>query len=107
MRTSESPLPMHRIATVWLLLGALLATGCASPLATSGYLSGSRKQDTVVQAADKTPTGDDPRSVSLRKALGEKPVTQEQAFAGVLEQLQEIRAIDPEAERELMADLKE
>jgi hypothetical protein len=107
MRVLARIFQRHGTALPWLCLAAALAQGCASPLAAPSFLSGSRKQEAAETASDKLPAADDPQAIALRKALGEeKPVTQEQALAGVLEQLREIHAIDPEAEREVMADLQ-
>lgn len=91
-----------------LLVVALLATGCAAPL-TGSFLSGSRQQEEWIEshasATDSiVPT---PKEIALKKALAEPAPTQQEALAGVLEQLEQIRAIDPEAERQLMADLKQ
>jgi hypothetical protein len=92
-----------RLSVTSLALTAALASGCAAPL-TSAFLSGSRQQDSVVEAHDGEESG--PRAAAVRKATGEQPVSHEQAFAEVLDELQEIHAIDPQAEAELMADLK-
>jgi hypothetical protein len=95
-----------RLAALKLALVAAATAGCASPLATT-YLPGARHGEKAETAVEPAPTGNDPQAIALRKALGEKPITQDQALAGVLAQLEEIRAIDPEAERELMADLRQ
>jgi murein L,D-transpeptidase YcbB/YkuD len=92
-----------RLSVTSLALTAALASGCAAPL-SSTFLSGSRQQDSVVEAHDGEESG--PRAAAVRKATGEQPVSHEQAFAQVLDELQEIHAIDPQAEAELMADLK-
>ena len=93
----------NRIAIAAWLLAATVHAGCAAPL-TTGFLGAVRKKDKT--ADTEVTSADSPRSAALRKATGET-LSQEQAFASVLDELQEIRAIDPEAERELMADLKE
>ena len=94
-------------SAAWLLLAATLHAGCAAPL-TSTLLPGARKQDAKVEShVDVDPNDRSPRAAALRKATAQQPQTQEEAFAGVLNELQAIRAIDPEAERQLMADLQE
>jgi hypothetical protein len=104
---SSAALSSTRLAALKLALVAVATAGCASRLATTSYLPGSRHGEKAEAAVETAPTGNDPQAVALRKAMGEKPITQDQALAGVLAQLEEIRAIDPEAERELMADLRQ
>ena len=91
------------------LLVAALATGCASPL-TTALSPGAWKQETPA-AATETPAeaaaAATLRAQALQKAMAGEEVPQDQAFAEVLDQLQAIRAIDPEAERELIAELKQ
>jgi len=95
-----------RTFAISCLLVAGLPAGCAAPLAPS-LLSSSRRQEAQATAIDEQSARDDgPKSAAVRKATAE-PLTHEQALAGILDELQEIRAIDPEAERELMADLRE
>jgi hypothetical protein len=90
-----------------LLLAALLHMGCAAPL-TSTLLPASHDKDTKVEPhAPVDPNDHSPRANAVRKATGQQPQSQQEAFAGVLKELQEIRAIDPDAERQLMADLQE
>src|SRR5688572_2288067 len=93
---------MRQSVTI-LALTTAITSGCAAPLSTA-YLSGSRQQDSIVEAHDGEDNG--PRAAAVRKATGEQAVSHEQAFAEVLDELQEIHAIDPQAEAELMADLK-
>ncbi|MBA3482326.1 MAG: hypothetical protein H0T51_10970, partial [Pirellulales bacterium] len=98
--------PDRTFSATALLLAALLQTGCAAPL-TTALLPASRERETKVEPhAPVDPNDHSPRANAIRKATGQQPQTQQQAFAGVLKELQEIRAIDPEAERELMADLQ-
>lgn len=91
-------------------LASLAALGCASPFRTD-YLSGSRRLDApgAVQPAAggvDSVAHDDPKTIALRKALGQEHVTQEQALAGVLDQIQEIGAKDPVAQQKLIESLK-
>ncbi len=100
-------LSLRRLCAGGLLaLGA--AIGCASPFSTS-YLSGSRQQEVALAEAEVDPADavNDPKAAALRKANGEEPSNPEEALAGVLGELQEIGAIDPAAQQQLMADLKE
>lgn len=91
----------------WAALVFALAPGCAAPFMTS-YLSGSRRLESEndATASDAPLAPNDPKAAALRKANGQGPATPEEALAGVLEQLEEIRAIDPAAQQEVMADLK-
>ena len=94
-------------SAIALLLAALLHAGCAAPL-TSTLLPASRERETKVEPhAPVDPNDHSPRANAVRKATGQLPQTQQEAFSSVLKELQEIRAIDPEAERQLMADLQE
>jgi hypothetical protein len=81
--------------------------GCTAPLMTS-YLSGSRRVEAEAPAvaSDTAYDPSDPKAIALRKALGEEPASPEVALAGVLDELEAIRAIDPAAQQEVMADLK-
>ena len=54
----------------------------------------------------RSSAANDPKAIALRKANGEEPETPEAALTGVLDELQEIGAIDPAAQQQLMADLK-
>jgi hypothetical protein len=93
----------------WLaLVGAALA-GCASPVSTD-FLSGSRREQPVTAASDQrqpTATDDPVAAAALRKATGAASISEEQAMAGILDDLKEIHAIDPAAEQQLLSDLKE
>ncbi len=94
-------------SATWLLVAACLHAGCAAPLSTS-YLHGPGKQDAKVEPeANAVEPADNPRSAALRKATAAAPQTSEQALAGVLDELHQIRAIDAEAEAQLMADLEQ
>ena len=109
-----NPVDWHnsRIALACGILSLAALAGCAAPFSTS-YLSGSRRQEAAGDAA--TPTGPidpilaatDPKAVARRKALGGEPASADHALAGVLEDLQAIGAIDPAAQQQLMADLKQ
>jgi hypothetical protein len=88
-----------------LALAAAISLGCAAPL-TTALLSGSRKDKSIDAPADAD-AAQSLRAAARRKATAERPPSHEEAFAEILHELQEIRAIDPEAEAELMADLKE
>jgi hypothetical protein len=86
----------------------LAAGGCAAPLMTS-YLSGSRRQEADAEATaevDPAAAENDPKARALRKALGQQPATEDEALAGVLDELEEIGAIDQTAQQELLSDLK-
>src|SRR5262245_6762696 len=86
----------------------LAAGGCAAPLMTS-YLSGSRRQAAEASATlevDPAAAETDPKARALRKALGQQPATEDEALAGVLDELEEIGAIDQAAQQELLSDLK-
>ncbi len=89
------------------LIIAAIASGCASPMPLT-YLSGSRQQEATEakQSARDPSASKSLKAAALRKATGQTPQTQEEALAGVLDQLQQIGAIDPQAQQELMADLK-
>jgi hypothetical protein len=89
----------------YFLLFVMLGAGCAGPL-TGNYLSDARKPDVETPAKQTATPSERPASAAVRKATAE-PLTEEEALASVLDELQEIRAIDPEAERELMADLRD
>jgi hypothetical protein len=99
--------PNLRRCASWCALALLAAPGCAAPLMTS-YLSGSRQveKDADVTATDAIVDDTDPKAIALRKATGQEPATADEALAGVLEELEEIRAIDPAAHAEVMANLK-
>ena len=89
----------------WLLLALALSGGCIAPLSTS-FLSGSRKQQSAADAQDdRQPGAGEPAAAKPPASVA--PLDHEQALAGVLDELKEIRAIDPAAEAELMADLRE
>lgn len=102
--------PRRRVAAWMLALLPPCATGCVAPLMTD-YLSGSRRQEAKSEAAagaaSDAPVGPfDVKAASLRKAMGAQPMTQEEALAGILDELEEIGAIDPAARLKLLADLK-
>jgi hypothetical protein len=109
--TAMARLSSRRRATVWaLLLLPQFAGGCVAPLMTD-YLSGSRRQEAKSEAeggiASDAPVNPfDAKAASLRKAMGTQPMTQEEALAGILDELEEIEAIDPAARLKLLADLK-
>ena len=86
------------------LLLAVLALGCASPL-TTALNSAAKKEPTPTPA--ETQAAEALKAQALRKATVGEEIPEDKAFAEVLDQLQEIRAIDPEAERELIAELKQ
>jgi hypothetical protein len=88
-----------------LLLLAALAIGCASPL-TTALTGGPRKNEPAPTAAE-TQAAEALKAQALHKATVGDEVPEDKAFAEVLDQLQAIRAIDPEAERELIAELKQ
>jgi hypothetical protein len=94
---------MRTSATI-LALAAAVSLGCAAPLSTA-LLSGSRKERSADSLADAD-AAQSLRAAAIRKATAEHPPSHEEAFAEILHELQEIRAIDPDAEAELMADLK-
>jgi hypothetical protein len=85
-------------------LALIAASGCASPLPT-GFLSGSRQQE-VAGGVAHDEVINDPKAAALRKANGQQPATPEEALAGILDELQEIGAIDPAAQAQIMEDLK-
>ena len=88
------------------LLFVALAVGCASPLSPS--FNPPPKPAAAVPTDLETKAADDLTAAAVRKATGvTAAVPQDQAFANILGELQEIRAIDPEAERQLIDDLKE
>ena len=87
------------------LLLAVLALGCASPLTTALNSAAAKKEPTPTPA--ETQAAEALKAQALRKATVGEEIPEDKAFAEVLDQLQEIRAIDPEAERELIAELKQ
>lgn len=87
------------------LLLAVLALGCASPLTTALNSGAAKKEPTPTPA--ETQAADALKAQALRKATVGEEIPEDKAFAEVLDQLQEVRAIDPEAERELIAELKQ
>lgn len=93
----------------WCLaaVAAASATGCAAPIPMN-YLSGSRKQEAAEaqKSANKPMADKNLKAAAVRKAT-EEPQSPEAALAGVLDELQQIGAIDPQAQQELMADLKD
>lgn len=96
--------------TACLALAASLLAGCASPLSTD-FLSGSRREQPATAAVTdqrQSMAADDPvAAAALRKATTTASITEEQAMAGIINDLKEIQAIDPAAEEQLLADLKE
>jgi hypothetical protein len=101
---------MVRRTTAWTALAIIALAGCTSPLSTN-FLSGSRREQPATAAVTDQPqptaTDDSVASAALRKATGAASVTHDQAMAGILDDLKEIQAIDPAAEQQLLADLKE
>ncbi len=106
MRVGCCSIRWHGAALAWLCAWIAVVGGCAASLRAPAFLSGSRKEEVAETAADKLPPGDDPQAIALRKALGDKPLTQEQAYADISPRLREIRAIDPDAERQVVAELE-
>ncbi|QDT74906.1 hypothetical protein [Lacipirellula limnantheis] len=98
---SHSPATRSHFAA---LLLAVLALGCASPL-TTALNSAATKEPTPTPA--ETQAAEALKAQALHKATVGEAIPEDKAFAEVLDQLQEIRAIDPEAERELIAELKQ
>ena len=88
-----------------LLLFAAVALGCASPLTTA--LTGAANKQEPTPTPAEMQAAETLKAQALHKATVGEEVPEDKAFAEVLDQLQEIRAIDPEAERELIADLKQ
>lgn len=100
---------MVRRTKVWHALATIALAGCASPLSTD-FLSGSRREQPAAAATNQrqsTATDDAVASAALRKATTTASITHDQAMAGILDDLKEINAIDPAAEQQLLADLKE
>jgi hypothetical protein len=87
------------------LLAAALAPGCASPLTSA--LSGSNSKQERTPSPAEVQAAEMLKAQAVQKASSGGGVSEDQAFAEILDQLQEIRAIDPEAERELIAELKQ
>jgi len=87
------------------LLLAVLALGCASPLTTALNSAAAKKEPSPTPA--ETQAAEALKAQALHKATVGAEIPEDKAFAEVLDQLQEIRAIDPEAERELIAELKQ
>ena len=86
------------------VLLAVLAVGCASPL--NPAFNPPPKLTRVEPTELETKAVNDLQTAALRKANGESEITQDRAFADILGQLQDIRAIDPAAEQQLIDDLK-
>lgn len=100
----------RRVLHTPLLVVVTLAPGCAAPLTgASALVASSRQQEQAVEshAAAADSAVPDPHQIALRKAAAETAPSPDEALAGVLEQLEEIRAIDPAAHGELMAELKQ
>jgi hypothetical protein len=93
--------------TIVLLLLATLMTGCAAPWTTGAPSTAATAHTAVASPATPEATQHDPRAAAIQKATASTPLAADQALAGVLDELEEIRAIDPEAQKELMADLRE
>src|SRR5436853_305188 len=95
---SRSPRLRRRCALRAALLAIAIPAGCAAPFNTN-YLSGSRRLDASPTSAAATAANDpvvaanDPKAISLRKAMGEEPKTPDEALAGVIDQLQQMDAI--------------
>jgi hypothetical protein len=88
-----------------LLLLAALALGCAAPLTTA--LTGAANKQEPTRTPAEMQAAEALKAQALRKATAGEEIPEDKAFAEVLDQLQEIRALDPEAERELIAELKQ
>ncbi|HMO87254.1 MAG TPA: hypothetical protein PKC18_20275, partial [Lacipirellulaceae bacterium] len=88
-------------------LAALAAGGCVGPLASlaTPEIPASHAARTPVPVA-AAPEHLDPRTIALRKAYGQSPSSPEAALAEVLDELEEIGAIDRAAQQQLIADLK-
>jgi len=91
----------------WTWLALTMASGvagCASPVPVA-YHAAPRHADAPGGMNDKTQADQSIKSAAVRKATS-PPQTSEEALTGVLDELQRIGAIDPQAQQELMADLK-
>jgi hypothetical protein len=110
---------VRRLIAAFGLAALLAPAGCVSPLPT-GYSSGSRRAESAEAASTDETGGRTPEdsgkgrsqsagaeSAALRKAEGAQQANEAEALASILDELQAIRAIDPQAEAQLMADLKE
>src|SRR5262245_62063303 len=95
-----------RISALLVVVTAAGSLGCAAPL-TTAMLSGSRNDEASAESPEGVAAAEKLRAGSVHKATAVKPPTHDEALAGVLQELQDVKAIDPEAERQLMADLKE
>jgi hypothetical protein len=87
-----------------LLLFAASALGCASPLTTA--LTGAANKQEPTPTPAETQAAEALKAQALHKATVGEEIPEDKAFAKVADKLQEIRAIDPEAERELVGYLK-
>ncbi|MCC6493680.1 MAG: hypothetical protein IT424_11750 [Pirellulales bacterium] len=107
MRIFHRQRPTGRLLAAAISLAAM-SIGCAAPL-TGALVPAAREAPSAIEphlaASDSAVPA--PTEVALRKARAAPVPSQEQALASVLDQLEEIRAIDPEAQRELMVELKQ
>jgi hypothetical protein len=87
-----------------LLLFAASAIGCAAPLTTA--LTGAANKQEPTPTPAETQAAEALKAQALHKATVGEEIPEDKAFAKVADKLQEIRAIDPEAERELVGYLK-
>jgi len=101
----QLPSATHLPRLAALLLLAAVALGCASPLTTA--LTGAANKQEPIPTPAETQAAEALKAQALHKATVGEEIPEDKAFAEVLDQLQEIRAIDPEAERELIAELKQ
>ena len=99
------PSATHLTNLAVLMLLATSAAGCASPLTTA--LQGGAAKTEPSPTAAEIEAAEELKAQAVQKATASNPVAEDKAFAEVLDQLQAIRAIDPEAERELIAELKQ
>jgi hypothetical protein len=93
--------------TIALLPLVTLTAGCAAPWTTGAPSAAATAHTAVASPATPEAAQHDPRAAAIQKATASTPLAADQALAGVLDELEEIRAIDPEAQKELMADLRE
>ncbi|WP_152100411.1 hypothetical protein [Lacipirellula parvula] len=103
MTQSSATRPSHFAA----LLLAVFASGCAAPLGSAFKHDAKSEQVVMHRDGVEEQAAAELKAHALEKAVAggaDPPLT---ASADVLQQLQEIREIDPAAEQQLLADLKE
>lgn len=99
--------PATRSSYLAALLLAVFAVGCASPLGPAFKHDPKSEQVVLHRDGVEDQAADELKAHALQKAMAGDATPPITASADVLKQLQEIREIDPAAEQQLLADLKD